>query len=68
MKTSPQAHQGMDELGGISGASAADAQPDDEFGEADLLAGNAGLGLGPEEVHEPEGSLGQAAPRMARAA
>lgn len=51
-KTLPQAHPGMHEPDGVSGASAADAQPED-FDEADLLAGNAGLG--PDEVLEPDG-------------
>jgi hypothetical protein len=53
----PPAHQGTDELGGIAAASAG-AQPDDDFSEADLLAGNAGLD--PGELHEPETPPGPA--------
>jgi hypothetical protein len=53
-KKAPLALPRLDELDGFMGASA-----DDDFAEADLLAGNAGLG--PEEAHEPEVPAAQAA-------
>jgi len=55
--TLPPKSPAADELGGILQAPA-DAQPDDDFGEADLLAGNAGLGL--DELHEPDETPGLA--------
>ena len=48
----PPAHPNLDEPGGIVQASAEGAQPDDDFSEADLLAGNAGLD--PGDLHEPD--------------
>jgi hypothetical protein len=62
-QTSPQA---LDELGGISQAPAAGAQPDDAFSEADLLTGNAGLD--PQEVSESQETLSHAARRATAAA
>jgi hypothetical protein len=50
--SAPQALPGLDQLDGCMGTPADHAQPDDDFDQADLLAGNAGLG--PDEIHEPE--------------
>jgi hypothetical protein len=58
-KKAPLALPRLDGLDSFMGASADHAQPDDDFAEADLLAGNAGLG--PEEAHEPEIPAAQAA-------
>jgi hypothetical protein len=42
----------LDELDGFLGLSADGTPPDDDFSEADFLAGNVGFDL--DEIHEPE--------------